>query len=70
MKAVRTRGYEVAYTKEAIEEAASLGPKKLLGLFPATEKLQNFSVFFPIVLYTPCSMLYVFHNPKSQIRNL
>lgn len=52
-----------------MEDAASLEPKKVLGLFARNGKLQNFFVFFPIVLHTPCSMLYAFRNPQYQTGN-
>jgi alkaline phosphatase len=47
IKAARMRGYDVVYTKEAMEEAASRGTKKLLGLFARNGKTPEFFRVFP-----------------------
>ena len=67
MKAVRTRGYGVAYTKEAMEETASLGPQKLLALFARNEKTPElFRVFPDCFIYSTihalCPMPYTFFS--------
>ncbi len=45
--AARTRGYEVVYTKDAMEEAVSRGTKKLLGLFARNGKTPELFRVFP-----------------------
>ena len=72
MKAVRTREYEVAHTKEAMEEATSLGPKKVIGLFGRHGKTPELFRVFPDCFiysmpYTLCSMLLQIRNPQSAI---
>jgi hypothetical protein len=72
MKAVRTRGYEVAYTKEAMEEAASLEPKKVLKLFAHNGKTPELFLVFPdcfiySMFHDPCLYKSAICNPKSKI---
>ena len=47
IEAARMRGYEVVYAKEAMEEAASRGTNKLLGLFAPNGKTPELFRVFP-----------------------